>query len=160
MIDWYSFFILAVLCLWAVSTPRDRNTLRIVLIASMASDMIVDFITHQIHAPWKLVIPGLLETLTILALLKWARNRTGYLNVGCLCVAWLAHLLCYVDVWLKTDMIYSRYEEIIMAVAIGQLASFHDTISYNLGRAYTWASGLWRVPAASSCASVLSNPRR
>ncbi len=160
MTDWYSYFLLCVLILWALSSPRDRNALRIVLIASLASEVIVDFITHQIHAPWKLVIPGLLETLTILALLKWARNRTGYLNVGCLCIAWLAHLLCYLDVWLKTNMVYSRYEGIIMVVAIGQLLACHDTIISTSERAYTWASGLWRVPSASRCAAVSSNPRR
>jgi hypothetical protein len=77
--DWYNAFLLAVFLLWAISTPRDRNALRIVLIASLASEVIVDNITHQIHGAWKLIIPGALEIATILALLKWARNPTGYL---------------------------------------------------------------------------------
>lgn len=155
ILDWYLCFIAAVLVLWAISTPQDKAALRIVLIASLVSEALVDFITSQIHGSWKLVIPGALEVLTILALMQWAKNRTGYLNSGLLCIAWLAHILCYVDLWLKTDIVYSRYEAVIQLVALGQLASCYDTVQHNLGRAYLWASGLRRVHASSNSAAVL-----
>ena len=159
--DWYQGFLLCVFLLWLGSTERDRNALRIVLIASLASEGIVDFITRQIHAPWKLAIPGAVEVLTILALFQWAKNRTGHLNVGALCAAWLAHLFCYVDACQQdyTGFFYANYETIIMIVAVVQLASFYDTMLHSAGRAYLWATGLWSVPVASSRSAVLHSPR-
>ena len=133
--DWYQGFLLCVFLLWLGSTDRDRNSLRIVLIASLASEGIVDFITRQIYAPWKLAIPGAVEVLTILALFQWAKNRTGYLNIGLLCAAWFAHLMCYVDASQqdRTGFFYANYEAIIQAVAIGQLLVCHDTIRHIVG---------------------------
>lgn len=144
MIDWYHWFIAAVLLLWAVSTSRDRNALRIVLIASLASEVIVDNITHQIHGAWKLIIPGALEVATIFALLKWARNRTGITQAGLLLFAWLAHVLCYIDVALKTDIVYSHYEAILLWVSVGQLATCYDTMHFNFQRVYMATAALGR----------------
>ncbi len=158
MLDWYHLFIFCVFLLWIASTPRDRNALRIVLIASIFSEVIVDLVTRDIHGAWKLIIPGMVETLTIMAMLRWSRNTTGYLQAGCLIVAWLAHLLCYVDVALKTDLVYSKYEHIIMAVAVGQLAACYDTVMFTIGRIYRFAnsgpSSLRDVPAASVCVEL------
>lgn len=134
MFTWYEGFLACILLLWAFASPRDRNALRIVLIATLASEVIVEGVTRQIHGHWKLVIPSLVETLTILCLLRWSPNRTGHLNVGCLCAAWLAHLMCYMDLWLGTRFWYDNYEAIIFAVALAQLASFHDTIGHAFGR--------------------------
>lgn len=128
MTDWYIWFLLCVLILWALSVPRDRYALRIILIASLASEILVMF-TRQIHAPWKMAVPGMVETLTILALLQWAKNRTGHLNIGLLSVAWVAHVFCYLDVWLRTDIVYSRYEAILFLVAVAQLCTFHATFA-------------------------------
>lgn len=155
--NWYDYFILAVILLRWGATPRDKNALSIVLVASFVSTLLVTFVTHQITGAWKLVIPGLMEVLTIAAMLKWSRNRTGYLNSGCLVIAWLAHVLCYVDLWTGADIIYSRYEGVIQAVALAQLACFHDTLLFNARRAYRFASDLGtnrarRVPAGSLCA--------
>lgn len=133
MRDWYHAFLVCALLLWIVSTPRDRNALRIILIASLASEVIVDTITHQIHGAWKLVIPGAVEVITILAMVKWSRNVTGFLQVVLLVIAWLSHVLCYFDVLLKTDLVYSRYEVILQAVAVGQLAACYDTMRFNFG---------------------------
>lgn len=154
MIDWYHVFIAAVFILWAISTPRDKNALRIVLIASLVSEVMVDEITQNIAGAWKLIMPGALEIGTILALLKWARNRTGYLQAGLLVIAWVAHLLCYVDFTLKTDLVYSRYEDIIFWVSVGQLATCYDTMHFNLSRIpfprVPFAPvGFWRVYPAS-----------
>jgi len=162
MLDWYQLFIGCVLILWALSTPQDRNALRIVLIASLASEGIVDFITRQIHAPWKLVIPGAVETLTIIAMLSWARNRTGYLQAGLLFVAWIAHLLCYLH--LKTGgqlpFFYDNYEAIIQVVAVGQLAVCYDTLrSIPVRLYYTFKSlgfaGGWSVHDAVVRSAIL-----
>lgn len=139
---WYYAFIVCVFLLWLASTSRDRNALRIVLIASLASEVIVELVTHQIHGAWKLAIPGALETLTILALLHWARNRTGHMQACLLIIAWLAHLLCYLDAVWKTDLVYSRYEIIIQMVAVGQLAACYDTLIFNAGRLRSVANSI------------------
>jgi hypothetical protein len=129
VIDLYECWTLAVLVLWAASSSRDRNALRIVLIASLASEVIVEGVTRNIHGAWKLAIPGAVETLTILSLLQWANNRTGLLQIACLFVAWLAHAFCYLDLALKTDIVYSRYETIIALVAIAQILVCYDTLA-------------------------------
>jgi hypothetical protein len=162
---WYEIFLACVLVLWALSTPRDRNALRIVLIASLFSEGVVELVTHQITGAWKLAIPGAVETLTIVALFQWARNRTGYLQISLLSVAWLAHLLCYFDVLFKTDLVYSRYEAIIQTVAVGQLAACHDTVFSFLGRCRAGIESLRArsgvgVPVASLRPDLLPNPRR
>lgn len=154
MIDWYHCFIAAVFILWAISTPRDKNALRIVLIASLTSEVMVDEITQQIEGAWKMIMPGALEIATILAMLKWARNRTGYLQAGLLVIAWVAHLLCYVDFTLKTDLVYSKYEGIIFWVSVGQLATCYDTMYFNLSRiplprVFFAPVGFWRISPAS-----------
>lgn len=114
----------------------------------------MDGITHQISGAWKLVIPGALEILTILALLKWARNRTGILQAGLLVFAWLTHLVCYMDIVIGTDLIYSRYEAIIFWVSMAQLAACYDTVCFNFERACSsasaiWANGFLGIPHAS-----------
>jgi len=139
--------------MWALSSSKDRNALRIVLIASLASEVIVDEITRQIASAWKLVIPGAVEIATILALLRWARNRTGYWQAGLLIVAWIAHVLCYVDCWLKTDIVYSRYEAILYSVSAGQLVTCYDTMRFNLNRAYNSGMVFWEF-----CTSRIYNP--
>ncbi len=138
-LDWYHCFIVAVLVLWLIASPRDRNALRIVLIASLISEVIVSAITKQIHAPWKLAITGATDVLTIAALCQWSKNQTGHLQIGCLCFSWFAGMLCYIDVCLKTDFIYSRYEETIQLVALAQLLAFHDTLVNACTAFYRWA---------------------
>lgn len=135
---WYHGFILAVIALRFVATPRDRNALSVVLVASFVSILLVHFVTHEITAPWKLAIPGAIETLTIVAMLKWSANRTGFWQVAYLVIAWLAHVLCYVDVVFNTDLVYSNYETIIKFVAIGQIIAFHETITHSAGTCRTW----------------------
>ncbi len=156
MLSWYQFFILCVIALRLVASPKDRNALSIILVASFVSTLLVHLVTYQIHGAWKLAIPGGIEVLTILAMFRWSKNLTGYLNSGCLIVAWLAHLLCYVDVCLKTDIVYSRYETIIQVVAVGQLLTCYDTLAHNFGRIYRYfsslgPSGAVGVPAPSVC---------
>lgn len=138
MLDWYHLFAFAVFLLWLGSTPADRNALRIVLLATIASWLIVDYWTSSITGPWKLVVPGMLETTTIIALLRWSRNRTGWYQVGCVAVAWLAHALCFADLQLGTDMVYSYYETILTVVAAAQLAFFHDTYTHHLRQMGHW----------------------
>jgi hypothetical protein len=150
-IDWYFVFMSLVLVLWAFASPRDRNALRIVLIASLASEVVVDGITCHINGAAKLAIPGCVEILTIIALLKWANNRTGIMQSGLLVIAWLDHFLCYLDCLLKTDIVYSRYESILLWVSVGQLAAFYDTLFFNFRRfwdkAAAWADGVLGILA-------------
>lgn len=151
-IDWYFVFMSLVLVLWAFASPRDRNALRIVLIASLASEVIVDGITCHINGAAKLAIPGCVEILTILALFKWSKNRTGIMQSGLLMIAWLDHFLCYIDCLTKTDIVYSRYETILLWVSVGQLAAFYDTLRFNLCRlrdkAAAWADDILGVLGA------------
>lgn len=140
--DWYASFLFCVFLLWIASAPRDRNALRIILIASLVSEVLVELVTKQIIAPWKLAIPGAIETLTIMAMLQWARNRTGYMQAALLCIAWLAHAGCYLDLLLKTDMTYSRYEAIIQLVAVAQILACYETLARCGGAVASWVASL------------------
>ena len=142
MIGWYQLFFLAVLVLWLFASPRDRMALRIVLGATIAAELLKYGVTIHIAGAWKLAIPATLETATILCLLHWTPNRTGHAQAACLLVAWAAHVGCYVDLVLGTNLVYDRYEMIIGLVAAGQIAFFHDTISHNLRRLVIWLDSL------------------
>lgn len=164
MIDfWYLVFVACVLILLAFSTQRDRNALRIILAASVVGCLLVIFVTRQIHAPWKLAIPGALEAMTAVAMYQWSKNITGHLQIGCLFVAWLTHALCYLDLWFNTDLVYSHYETIIQVVALAQLAACYDTILHAPATLRDWAKGLRRigvrgVPDARVGANLLTGP--
>jgi len=153
VLDWYQIFLICTLVLWAFSSPRDKTALRIVLLATLFSEVIVDEVTCQFTGAWKLVFPGMVETLTILSLLKWSRNRTGIMQAGLLVIAWFAHVLCYVDLVIQTDFVYSQYENIMLAVAVGQLIAFYDTPRYNFTRFcdyFSSALGVSGVPFRTS----------
>ena len=157
MIGWYQLFFFSVLGLWLFASPRDRIALRIVLGATIAAELLKYGVTVHITGAWKLVIPATLETATIIALLYWARNRTGYMQAGCLVIAWLAHVLCYADVVTGTNVVYDRYESLLLLVAVAQLAACHDTIIHNLRRMGHWLDALRpRSPGAFRSASVRS----
>lgn len=158
--DLYEWFIVAILVLWMFSAPQDRNALRIVLIASLFSETIVGVVTRQIHGAWKLAIPGAVEILTIMALLQWGRNRTAYIQAALLIVAWLAHVFCYLDIKLGSDFVYSRYEGIIYAVALGQILACHDTIAhcFRSVRNWLWSVGRGGVRFGSRRAALLHPP--
>lgn len=162
--NWYPLFAGSIVALWAFSSPRDRNALRIVLVATLASFVLTEGVTRQIVGAWKLVIPGTVEILTIAALFRWSRNLTGYIQAALLTVAWAAHLFCYMDIVLRTDLVYSRYETIIQAVAVGQLLACHDTLAFNLGRLHRLATAILArrrgaVCAPSLCAGILPDSR-
>jgi hypothetical protein len=129
-VNWYYGFALAVLLLWIFSSPKDKMALRIILLATIGS-MIITTYTRTVNAPWKLIVPATVEMLTIIALLHWARNRTGYTQAGLLVIAWAAHLICYLDLMLGTDLVYSAYERVILLVAVGQVLACHETVRHN-----------------------------
>jgi len=164
MTAWYQPFMLAVALVWLFATGRDRPAARIVFVATVASFLLVELVTHRIPGAWKLVVPGAVETLTILALLRWARGITGFVQVACLAVAWLAHLLCYLDVKLGTNMVYDHYRALIGLVSLAQILAFHDTLTFNLSRVAAWFGSLGvrhsgAVRAASVGHSVLQHSR-
>lgn len=151
---WYYFFLAAVFLLWLGATDADRSALRIVLIATVASWLIVDLITVRFTGAWKLAVPATVETATALALLKWARNKTGYFQAGCVVFAWVAHVVCFADIQLGTDVIYSRYDTMLGVVALAQVALFHDTITqYFLQLGHWWAN---HRPAAFPASGIAS----
>lgn len=157
------FFPLCLLFLLVWSTPKDRAALWIVTISNAIGWLLVIFVTRQIHAPWKLVIPGAGETLTILALVSIGRNRTAFIQAGLLLIAWCAHLLCYVDCQSGSNLVYDHYEQILACVALGQLIGFYDTWAY-IGRAvqkwcHLWANRGAVVRPASGCSAVLPEQR-
>ena len=142
MLTWYHGFIVGVVLLRCGATPRDRNALTVVLSATIASWLLVTFVTHGITASWKLVIPGAVETVTIWALLRWSRGRTGWAQVALVAVAWMTHLLCYIDLQAGTNMVYDNYETILGAVSALQLAACYDTILHHLRRLGRWVASL------------------
>lgn len=142
MFDCYYLFILAFVLLWIGSTRADRGAVRVVLIATLASWAIKEFFTSGITSPWKLVVPCSVEAMTILSLLKWARNPSGWRQIDLLVVAWFAHFLCLLDLLLVTDMVYSLYEWILTAVTASQVLAFYDTIEHNLDRFFGWVGRL------------------
>lgn len=159
MLDWYHLFLAAVFLLWLGATDADRNALRIVLAATISSLLLVDFVTSQISGAWKLVIPGALETGTVVALIRWTPNRSGYQQTACVMVAWLAHVLCFADIQLRTDIVYSHYEAVLGVVAMAQIAFFHDTYLHHLRRLGRWWGSNTHPGAvpASGFASVVSH---
>ena len=157
---WYQPFMFAVALVWFFATGRDRPAARVILVATIASFLLVELVTRHITGAWKQVFPGAVETLTILALLRWARGRTGLVQAACLAVAWLAHLLCYLDVKLGTNMVYDHYRALIGLVSLAQILAFHDTLTFNLRRLAACAGSLGiahsrAVPAASVSHSLL-----
>ena len=153
----------AVVLVALFATERDRAAARIVLAATLVSHFLVAPVERWIMSAWMLVLPGAVETATILCLFRWARNRTGFLQSICLAFAWLAHLLCYVDIRLNTDAVYSRYETVLAVVAMMQVAAFHDTFAHNLRRLAAWigsrhARGLGFLRTARRSDVVLRDP--
>lgn len=128
--SWYLAYLHLVALLWVFSAPSDRNALRILLIAGVGSFLLARA-THSIIAPWKLVLPASVESLTILALLRWSRNRMGYTQIALLVCAWITHVLCYTDLITGSNLVYDNYEAILGAVAIGQLLACYDTVYHN-----------------------------
>ena len=138
--DWYAIFMACIFLLWAFSSPRDRNALRIVLIASLVGEVSADWVMPRVSDQWRQVLPSTIEVLTFLALLRWARNRTGYANAALVSVAWGAHVLCCADIFWNTDLVYSSYITIIQLVAVGQLATFHETFAHIYRAGLDWVS--------------------
>lgn len=126
--NWYPYFMACLLILWVASTEKDRPALRVILAATLASHFLVAVITRHIPGIWKLSVPATVETLTILALYRFAWGRTALIQVIALLFAWVTHALCFADLKLGTDLVYSKYEIILLVVAIVQVLAFHDTI--------------------------------
>ena len=162
MTGWYIAFIAGVVLLRLWATPRDRNALTIILVASVVSTFLVHFVTCHIQAAWKLVIPGAVETLTILAMMTWANPQTALKQAILLLVAWWAHLQCYVDCQTGGNVIYDNYENLLAIVAIGQLLACHDTlfsIARNAHHQFNLLVGRGRgVLAASGGDFMVHNP--
>lgn len=155
--DWYDLFLAAVFLIWLGATDADRSALRIVLVATVTSFIVANYITAPFTGAWKLVVPAALETATVLALLRWAPTRTGWRQVWCVVCAWFAHALCFADLQLGTDVVYSRYEAVLGIVALAQLAFCHDTITHYFLQLGHWWRAIHnpRVVRASSAASVV-----
>jgi len=163
-VPWYLAFSAAVLILWGFSSPRDRNALRIVLLATVGSLLLTEGLTRQIAGSWKLVVPATVEALTILALLRFSKNQTGYIQAGLLGIAWASHILCFYDLKAGTKLVYDQYETILGWVAAGQIAAFHDTIFRMGSRIFALVEsirrgGLRGLFASGMPDSVLLRPR-
>lgn len=165
MIGWYETYLLALLVLWLFSSPRDRMALRVVLIAAILSEAMKYGVTVHIARAWKLVVfNGVGEALTLLALLRWAPNRSGYMQGACVAVALVTQLVNYAGIEMGVILTYDRYVTIIKLVAVAQILFFHDTISHNLRQLGHWLDTLRprRVGAlrpASVRSALLPDPR-
>lgn len=160
--NWYLAFFAAVFLLWVFSSQKDRMAARVILLATVGSFLLTEGLTRGFNGPEKLIFPGLVETLTILLLLRFSPNRTGYTQAGLLVIAWTAHFLCYLDLMANTDIVYSSYENVLLFVAVGQIIAFHDTILHvwntlgRLGDSIVARSGR-AVSASRECPAVLHN---
>ena len=154
MNDWYYLFLLVVFLIWLGATPADRNAVRVVIIASLASWLVVDYFTAFFNGAWKMVVPGAMETTTIICLLCFAPGRTGYAQAAFLGVAWVAHVMCFIDLILGTDTVYSRYEVILASVSLIQIMLFHDTAIHHFRRLGRW----WNHAASSDLVRSASLP--
>ena len=159
---WYPIWLVCVGLLWLGAASSDRNALRVMAVAAMLSHAMVVFVTANMPGYWKLVMPGAIEALTIVALLQWSPNRTGELQSRCLFVALLAHFLCYSDIATGLDLVYSRYETILLLVAIAQILCFHQTIARCAGLVVAWTysirvGGALGIPDATRSGVSLSD---
>ena len=151
---WYFSYLAVLSGLLVFASPKDRGALWVIFLAGMGSKMLMLFL-HSLTAPWKLVFPASVEVLTILALLHFSPNRTGFIQAGLLVVAWGAHVLCYYDLITNSNLVYDNYSTILGWVAVGQIATCYDTLGHNLRAILGWANRLFVVRPASSHASVL-----
>ena len=127
--NWYLLFGLSVFAICLLATPADRNAAVIVLMATVLSHITVLALRH-VHVAEKLIVPGLVETITILAIARYAPGASGRWQIGALMIAWLTHLLCYIDIKFKTNLVYDSYESILGVVAVAQVAGFWDTFRH------------------------------
>lgn len=128
MIDWYHAFLAGMVVVWICATEVDRSAANVVLFATIVSELSVDLVTSHITAPWKLIFPGAMETITILLLAQCSPTRTSFVQMGCVGVAWLAHALCFFDLLTGSNLVYDSYETILGMVALAQFVAFHDTL--------------------------------
>lgn len=162
MIDLFALVLpVCLVLLLAFSTKKDRAALWIVTISNLVGWLLVVFVTRQIHAPWKLAIPAAGETLTIFALITIGGNRSSFFQAICLLIAWLSHVLCYVDCETGSNLVYDHYEKILDGVAFAQLLGFHDS-ALNACRTiqrwvHLWATGGRIVSPASSGFALVHN---
>lgn len=164
MIPWYLLFMAALLLLWWGAVPADRKVVRIILAATVVSWLSVELVTSRFIGAWKLAIPAAVETGTILCLMVWSRNRSGFKQAACVLAAWFAHVLCFADLRLGTDLIYSNYEAALVSVSAAQLVAFHETYLHHLRRIGSWWSNLGAsrpglVRASGVSAPAFQSPR-
>ena len=129
--SWFPFYLLALVALRCFAPARESKMLSILLVAGICSTVLAHTVMPQIHASWKLAIPGAVETLTIMSLVTMANHsRQSFFQVILLLIAWWCHLQCFADIQNNTNVVYDNYELVLGAVAIGQLLVCHDTIRH------------------------------
>jgi hypothetical protein len=135
MIGWYQCYFFTVLVLLIFGSQRDRMALWIVLLAAIGSELLKYGFPIPVSKAWQLVVfNGVVESLTLFALLRWARNRSGYMQAACVAVALAAHLLEFAIVKLAINFPQDWYWTAIKLIAALQLVLFYDTIRLNLRR--------------------------
>lgn len=134
--SWYPSFLAAVLLIFLLSTKRDRAAAGIVLVASVISYPEILFVSWFVNANYqpqeqwmtRMMSAAAFELVTIMALWHWARGRTGYIQMVCLSVAGLAHILSWAGYLIGTHLLYWKHSTVILVVALVQIAGFHDTL--------------------------------
>jgi hypothetical protein len=152
--EWFSWYLIAVLVLWGISTAKDRNMVRVLVVAAIAAEVMKYGITVHIHGAWKLLFPATLELLTVWAMLRWSSGISATIQVLLLSAAWFAHVICFLDVVGNTDSIYSHYETALLIVAVGQILACYDTWKHIGSRIYNAlrVGGRSDMPAVSNAA--------
>lgn len=143
---WSYVFLILTAFIWLRATKCDKMAAQITFFMTLTSSLVVIFITVHITSYWKLLIPTTIELITVLALLYYTPNRTGYFLALSLIVAGLTDISCILDIIFVTNYVYDQYERIIAAVAICQILAFYDTISYNFHQLGHWCVTRRRLP--------------
>jgi len=155
---WYPLYLIGVFILWGISSPRDRNSLRILLLSGVGAFLLTKGISG-VHAPWKLIVPATVESLTIVALLHFSPNRTAFMQVGLLAIAWASHLTCYFDLMTGSNVVYDNYERILFGVGVCQLVACYDSIRFQWNSLTSlWVGRGGDFHPSGRVASVLHNP--
>lgn len=157
---WYYCFVAMIALIAWHSTECDRRAAVIVAAATAAGIWAYGILSGFESASWKLAVYAGIEAATFIALVVCG-GRSCYWQASSVFVAWVAHLLCWVDIHAGTSVIYGTYENALALVALAQIAGFHDTLlqmPHAMRDAFTDAVGRigrCAVFRASGLASIL-----
>jgi len=80
---------------------------------------------------------GMIEVFTVSLLISFASGSLAKFQASLVMVAWLLHLVAYIDLEMGTNIVYSKYELLIISVVLIQLSLGFNGIISIFKRAYS-----------------------